>query len=308
MLHVCVCLLSSCFAFILAPCARTRILCDHHVLIFYSLTNDLRMLTLLLLLLYYRLGVFTQDLAQELDASARAVDLVTAYARQDDVTISDQQARSVLGRLGLQNDKALRELINLSGGEKARVALGMFAMKASNVILLDEPSNHLDVECVEALADALTDWGTDDGGLVVISHDQNFCKSIPFTHVATVENGEMTLQQRPTRASDWSTWDGALKNDDDEADDDASDDETQKVDREQQRLAYNAPKRISKIETLIEEAELRIAKVDDEMMEHGSDVEKITELYAKKEAEETMVAELMEEWESLEELVATMAA
>lgn len=231
---------------------------------------------------------------------------MTAYARQDDVTISDQQARSVLGRLGLQNDKALRELINLSGGEKARVALGMFAMKASNVILLDEPSNHLDVECVEALADALTDWGTDDGGLVVISHDQNFCKSIPFTHVATVENGEMTLQQRSTRASDWSMWEeGAQSSNADNVD--SSYDEAAKVDREQQRLAYNAPKRISKIETLIEAAELRIAKLDNEMLEHGSDVEKITDLYAKKEVEEATVAELMEEWESLEELLATMA-
>ena len=93
-----------------------------------------------------RLGVFTQDLAQELDAKSRAVDLVTAYARQDDINISDQDARSVMGMLGLAGNKAIREIQNLSGGEKARVALAMFAMKASNVILLDEPSNHLDVE------------------------------------------------------------------------------------------------------------------------------------------------------------------
>ena len=85
-----------------------------------------------------RLGVFTQDLAQELDANSRAVDLVTAYARQDDINISDQDARSVMGMLGLTGNKSIREIKNLSGGEKARVALAMFAMKASNVILLDE--------------------------------------------------------------------------------------------------------------------------------------------------------------------------
>ena len=94
-----------------------------------------------------RLGVFTQDLAQELDGEARAVDVVTAYARDDfDITISDEQARSVLGRLGLQGEKSLRHIKNLSGGEKARVALANFAIKPSNCILLDEVSNHLDQE------------------------------------------------------------------------------------------------------------------------------------------------------------------
>lgn len=94
-----------------------------------------------------RLGVFTQDLAQELDGEARAVDIVTAYARNDyDIHISDEQARSVMGRLGLQGEKALRQIKNLSGGEKARVALSNFAIKPSNCILLDEVSNHLDQE------------------------------------------------------------------------------------------------------------------------------------------------------------------
>lgn len=70
-----------------------------------------------------RLGVFTQDLAQELDVTARAVDLVTAYARSGedgDINISDEQARSVLGGLGLTGDKSLRKVGELSGGEKVR--------------------------------------------------------------------------------------------------------------------------------------------------------------------------------------------
>jgi ATPase subunit of ABC transporter with duplicated ATPase domains len=96
-----------------------------------------------------RLGVFTQDLAQELDPKARAVDLVTAYAREGshgDIFISDKEARSVMGGLGLQGEKSLRKIGALSGGEKARVALAMFALKPSNLYLLDEVSNHLDIE------------------------------------------------------------------------------------------------------------------------------------------------------------------
>jgi ATP-binding cassette subfamily F protein 3 len=96
-----------------------------------------------------QLGVFTQDLAQLLDPKARAVDLVTEYARtgsDGDITISDGMARGAMGRLGLQGQKALRLIGELSGGEKARVALAMFALKPSNVYLLDEVSNHLDTE------------------------------------------------------------------------------------------------------------------------------------------------------------------
>jgi len=51
----------------------------------------------------------------------------------------------VMGRLGLSGEKPLRKVGELSGGEKARVALSMFALKASNLLLLDEPSNHLDI-------------------------------------------------------------------------------------------------------------------------------------------------------------------
>jgi ATPase subunit of ABC transporter with duplicated ATPase domains len=51
-----------------------------------------------------------------------------------------------MGGLGLQGEKSLRQIQALSGGEKARVALAMFALKPSNLYLLDEVSNHLDSE------------------------------------------------------------------------------------------------------------------------------------------------------------------
>lgn len=91
-----------------------------------------------------KLGVFTQDLAQELDKEARAVDLVTSYAREGadgNINVTDEMARNVMGRLGLGGEKPLRQVKALSGGEKARVALSMFALKASNLLMLDEPSN-----------------------------------------------------------------------------------------------------------------------------------------------------------------------
>ena len=64
-----------------------------------------------------------------------------AHAREGsfgDINVSDNDARNVMGRLGLGEDKPLRLIAELSGGEKARVALSMFALKASNLLMLDE--------------------------------------------------------------------------------------------------------------------------------------------------------------------------
>jgi len=157
-----------------------------------------------------KLGVFTQDLAQELDKEAKAVDLVTSYARtgeDGDITVTDEAARSVMGALGLGGEKPLRKIAALSGGEKARVALSMFALKASNLLMLDEPSNHLDVGCIQGLANALSEWGGKDGAIVVISHDREFCDKVGFTHVGTVMDGSLVLEQRSLRDSDWDLYD-----------------------------------------------------------------------------------------------------
>ncbi|KAL3908933.1 MAG: hypothetical protein SGILL_008291, partial [Bacillariaceae sp.] len=259
-----------------------------------------------------RLGVFTQDLAQELDTSRRAVDLVTEYARggdDGDILISDQDARSVLGGLGLTGEKALRLVGDLSGGEKARVALAMFALKPSNLYLLDEVSNHLDMECVEALSESLSEWGGETGAVVVISHDKHFCEQVGFTHVLTIQDdGMLKLEQRATNAGDWdssgSTLQRSLEKEDDSCDDAAAKD----MDPKERKRAYNAPKRISKIELLVEQNEKKIAVLDEEMLANGSDVGKLVDLQKEKEALETDVMELMEEWEELEVLLAELEA
>ena len=57
---------------------------------------------------------------------------------------------------------------------------------------------------MEALSESLSDWGEDDGAIVVISHDKSFCDKVGFTHVATVTSeGTLKLEQRGTRDSDW---------------------------------------------------------------------------------------------------------
>lgn len=103
------------------------------------------------------LAFFTQDLAQELDPDTTAVDTVTAYARRmGDINISTQDARGALGRLGLQGEKALRKVRDLSGGEKARVALAMFSLTPSNLYLVRLTYRHISLLVPFHLATLLT--------------------------------------------------------------------------------------------------------------------------------------------------------
>jgi len=255
-----------------------------------------------------KLGIFTQDLAQQLDTSSRAVDIVTEYARggdDGDITISDQQARNAMGGLGLSQDKALRKVGDLSGGEKGKVALAMFAMKASNVLFLDEPSNHLDQATVKALALALSSWDVTNAVLVVISHDRRFCDEIGFTHVGSVKDGSLVLEERSLGYQDWNglALSGSVKNSNSKEDNQEMTQKQKEEDQKRRKKIYNAPKRISKLEGMIEKAETRIAQIEETMLEVATDVGKLLDLTKEKELEQNKIAMLMDEWEDLELLL-----
>jgi ATP-binding cassette subfamily F protein 3 len=80
-----------------------------------------------------------------------------------------------LGRFGFSGNEAQRTAANLSGGERARVALAMIVLSGANLLILDEPTNHLDVESIEALEDAIREF---DGTVIVVSHDRELLRSL----------------------------------------------------------------------------------------------------------------------------------
>ena len=174
---------------------------------------------------------------------------------------------------------------------------------------------------VEALSESLSDWGDETGSIVVISHDKTFCDKVGFTHVVTVQtNGSLLVEQRGTRDSDWdssidtlqrSSSSSSLSEQDvvvDGNDGEVAAATTPPLDPKLRKQAYNAPKRIAKIEDLVEDKEAAIALLEDEMLANGSDVGKLVDLTNEKEALEAQVMELMEEWEELETLLSRVAA
>lgn len=89
-------------------------------------------------------------------------------ARRDGVY--DQEIRGALGRMLFPGDDAFKKVSSLSGGETARLILAGMMLQEHNVIILDEPNNHLDLEAVSALASGLSNY---KGSVIVASHDQD---------------------------------------------------------------------------------------------------------------------------------------
>ncbi len=85
------------------------------------------------------------------------------------------EARSMLARLLLRGDDVEKPISTLSGGQRARVALSLLLLKETNVLVLDEPTNYLDIPSRHAVESALNDYG---GTLVTVTHDRYFLDSV----------------------------------------------------------------------------------------------------------------------------------
>ena len=115
-------------------------------------------------------GYYSQDLGQvPLDKSLYDIiaELKPNWERR--------QVQGHLGRFGFSGDEAQRTALNLSGGERARIALAMIVLSGANLLILDEPTNHLDVESIEALEDAILDF---DGTVMLVSHDRELLRAL----------------------------------------------------------------------------------------------------------------------------------
>ncbi|OJD20484.1 hypothetical protein ACJ73_08180 [Blastomyces percursus] len=131
-----------------------------------------------------RIGFFAQHHVDALDMNTSAV----GFMAKNYPGRTDEEYRRHLGAFGITGMTGLQKLGLLSGGQKSRVAFACLSLTNPHILVLDEPSNHLDIEAMDALSDALRNF---QGGVLMVSHDvtmlQNVCTSLWVCDHGTVE-------------------------------------------------------------------------------------------------------------------------
>jgi ATP-binding cassette subfamily F protein 3 len=127
-----------------------------------------------------RVGYYDQEL--------RGVDPASTLIEEMIRLTGDVEAHNLLGRFLFPYDAQYKRIADLSGGERARLALLKLTMGRNNLLVLDEPTNHLDVEMIEALEEALAAF---EGTLLLVSHDRRFLDAVADT-IWEVRDGRFT--------------------------------------------------------------------------------------------------------------------
>lgn len=131
-----------------------------------------------------RIGYFSQHRSEQLNPNNSVLDEVL----EANGAMKEDEARGILGSFLFRKEEVFKKCKVLSGGEKSRLNLVKFLVDPPNLLLMDEPTTHLDLISIEALVVALKNYG---GTLVFISHDVHFIRSLA-NHVMHVNAGKVT--------------------------------------------------------------------------------------------------------------------
>ncbi len=129
-------------------------------------------------------GYCPQDSSADFDSDLTLFEWMSQWrtAKHDDLAV-----RAMLGRLLFTADDANKKARVCSGGEKNRLLFGKLMMMDTNVLIMDEPTNHMDMEAIEALNQALIEY---EGTLIFVSHDREFVSSLA-TRVIEIKDQEV---------------------------------------------------------------------------------------------------------------------
>ena len=131
-----------------------------------------------------KIGYFSQHRSETLDAGRTVIEEVQASSPE----LREDEARGILGSFLFRKDEIYKKTGVLSGGEKSRLNLIKFLVDPPNILLMDEPTTHLDILTVESLILALEKY---EGTLVFISHDVHFIRQLA-NKVVHVNAGQLT--------------------------------------------------------------------------------------------------------------------
>ena len=256
-----------------------------------------------------RIGYFSQD-STGMDESVRVIDYVKEVGEYITTRDGKITAAMLLERFLFDGTMQWSPIGKLSGGERRRLQLLRVLMGAPNVLILDEPTNDLDIQTLTILEDYLDGF---DGIVITVSHDRYFLDRIVRRIFAFEENGKIqqyegnysdyliAYEQRHPRESAEAFREG--KQSGGGRTEKPSQTGSARTPREKKlRFTFKEQREFETIEEDIEALENRICELEEEMMASATSYGKLTELTAEKEKAEAELEYKMERWEYLTEL------
>lgn len=215
---------------------------------------------------------------------------------------SDTELRNILGRFLFRGEDVFLNVGSLSGGEKARLTLVKLMMSGANTLILDEPTNHMDIESKEVFEEALQEF---EGTAIIVSHDRYFLQKIPTRILELTPDGmveylgkyDYYLERKALQEAS----DSGIK------EFEPGDAELSSKDERARKKAIEAEERrrqreIQKTEEDIEKLEERAGKIEGEMQlpDNLTDYSKLAELSSELTEIRAEIAQLYDKWESLQ--------
>ena len=255
-----------------------------------------------------RIGYFSQE-NEYMDASMKVIDYVKEVGEY--VTTSDGKitASQMLERFLFDGAMQWSKIEKLSGGEKRRLYLMRVLMSAPNVLILDEPTNDLDIQTLTILEDYLDHF---DGIILIVSHDRYFLDRTVSRIFAF--NGGGKIRQSEGGYSDYlirveleKPKDGQTiaENMSDAASAQTGESDSKKTWKQREKklkFSYKEQREYETIDEDIAKLEEKIEKLDREMVKNATNSVKLSELMKEKEETETTLEEKMDRWVYLNDL------
>lgn len=272
-----------------------------------------------------KIGYYAQEIGEEMNPAERVIDYIRDVAEFVDTPEGKVSAARMLERFLFAGEEQYGLLGKLSGGERRRLYLLKVLMGAPNVLILDEPTNDLDIATLRTLEDYLDSF---QGVVIVVSHDRYFLDRTVkrifsleadgtlkqyeggYTEYSLKKAAEGQTAGSGKRMSDEKTQipDRAGKACDGAGEEKQSAQKGQRTRGPQKlKFTWQEQKDYGTIEGEIAALEEKIAWCDSEMLQNAKDFIKLGELTAKKEAAEKLLEEKMDRWMYLEELAARIA-
>lgn len=255
-----------------------------------------------------KIGYFAQEVP-DMDRNLRVIDYIREVAEYIPTKDGKISASMMLERFLFDSAMQYTPVEKLSGGEKRRLYLLKVLMEAPNVLLLDEPSNDIDIPTLTILEDYLDSFA---GIVVAVSHDRYFLDNMADRifafegdgHLVQYEGGYTDyLEARERKLADVSVEESSPVKENKPSKNDWKQNRKEKL-----KFSYKEEREFETIDEDIEKLEEKIASLEADMMKNATNSEKLREIVEEKEKAEKALEEKMDRWVYLNDLAERIEA